>query len=338
MGVTWLAERYELGDVLGRGGMADVHAATDHLLSRQVAVKVLRDTTETAEDRARFELEARTLARLSHRHLVTVLDAGLEGARPFLVMELVPGPSLADALADGPMDLERVLALGRGVAEALAYAHDAGVVHRDVKPGNVLLGTAGSTVKLADFGIARLLGDTVRHTRTGHAIGTAAYFAPEQVTGQLVTGAADVYSLGLVLIESLTGERCYPGPATEAALARLSQPAVVPAGLSPFLADLLRQMTALEPTARPDAAEVAQRLARTPLRPPPDSRPPPPRLPDRTQLRMPAAALVAAPTTPPGGGGPTWQDRLRGVPTDRWAIAAVAALMVLLLVVAALAS
>ena len=257
-----LRDRYVLGSLLGSGGMADVHRATDTTLERSVAVKVLRDVAGDESARHRFVAEARTLAGLSHRNLVTVLDAGIgeDDDRPFLVMELVEGRSLADALEDGPLTPEDAAAVGAQVAAALAYAHGRGVVHRDVKPGNVLLGGDGR-VKLADFGIARLLGDTARHTRTGTAIGTAAYLAPEQVRGEDVTGAADTYALGLVLLEALTGRRAFPGSPTEAALARLQRDPEVPAGLPGGWAPLLTAMTAADPTDRVDVAEAADLLA-----------------------------------------------------------------------------
>lgn len=258
-----LGNRYELDEIVGRGGMADVYRGVDRTLRRPVAVKVLREGAEDESDRARFTTEARTLARLSHAGLVTVLDAGITEERPFLVLELVDGPTLAEVSAEGPIDADRVAGIGAQLADALAYAHEQGVVHRDVKPANVLLATE-TRVKLADFGIARLIGDTVRHTRTGQAIGTAAYLAPEQVRGEEVTPAADIYSLGLVLLEALTGERAYPGAPSESALARLSRQPEVPSSL-PWR-DLLAQMTALDPTSRPDAREVARRLRGTPER------------------------------------------------------------------------
>ena len=255
-----IADRYELGDRIGAGGMADVHRATDRVLHRDVAVKLLRDTADEETDRLRFTAEARTLAQLSHRHLVMVLDAGTTADQPFLVMELVEGTTLSQraSAAGGSLPPAEVAGIGAQLAEAIAYAHAQGVIHRDVKPGNVLLGPGG--VKLADFGIARLVGDTVRHTRTGQAIGTAAYLAPEQVRGADLTPAADVYALGLVLLEVLTGERAYPGSATEAALARLHRPPHVPDTLPAPWPRLLTEMTAMEPGDRPGAGEVASRL------------------------------------------------------------------------------
>ena len=258
---TVLAERYDLEEVLGRGGMADVHRATDRVLHRAVAVKMLRDTTDDESDRLRFTAEARTLARLSHPGLVMVLDAGTTAERPYLVMELVDGQTLAQCCSGRRLDASRVAAIGAQLADALAYAHGEGVVHRDVKPGNVLLG-AGDRVKLADFGIARLIGDTVRHTRTGHAIGTAAYLAPEQVQGGEITTAVDVYSLGLVLLEALTGERAFPGSPTESALARLQRQPGVPDWLPADWRRVLTAMTALAPEQRPGAREVARELER----------------------------------------------------------------------------
>jgi hypothetical protein len=254
-----LRERYRLEARLGSGGTADVHRATDTTLQRPVAVKLLRDVAGDASDRARFVAEARTLASLSHRNLVMVLDAGIgdEDDRPFLVMELVEGRALSDAFREGPLPAREVARIGAEVGAGLAFAHERGVVHRDVKPGNVLLSDDGR-VKLADFGIARLIGDTVRHTRTGTAIGTAAYLAPEQVRGEDVTGCADVYALGLVLLEALTGTRAFPGSATEAALARLHRDPDVPDDLPAGWPALLRAMTAADPAARPTTAEVVR--------------------------------------------------------------------------------
>lgn len=262
-----LADRYLLGEVLGSGGMAQVYRAEDQILHRRVAVKVLRESTDHDTDRSRFASEARILAGLAHPGLVTVLDAGISAVAPFLVMELVEGHTLAERCRNGHLPEDTVADLGRQLGGAIAFAHSRDVIHRDLKPGNVLITSAGR-VKLADFGIARLIGDTARHTQTGQAIGTAAYFAPEQVTGEELTTATDVYSFGLVLLEALTGERAYSGPATEAALARLSRPPHIPDSLSPMWRQLLRAMTLLDPTKRPSAAEVAAILAGPPSQAP----------------------------------------------------------------------
>jgi serine/threonine protein kinase len=258
-GMVVLDDRYALEEVIGRGGMADVYRATDRVLSRPVAVKLLRDVTADESDRARFTAEARTLARLSHSGLVTVLDAGTASEQPFLVMELIDGPSLATYCSGTGLGTSRVARIGIQVSDALAYAHAAGVVHRDVKPGNVLLASDGS-VRLADFGIARLVGDAVRHTRTGLTIGSPAYLSPEQVRGAEVTPASDVYSLGLVLLETLIGHPVYAGTPTESALARLSTPPSIPDNLPPTWQHLLASMTALEPDQRPTATQVARTL------------------------------------------------------------------------------
>jgi serine/threonine protein kinase len=238
-----MLDRYELGEVIGVGGMARVHRARDTQLDRDVAVKVFRtDLDDEAQSRAQQEMQ--TLASLSHPGLVTVHDAG----PGYLAMELVEGPTLAAARS---VDLVRV---GAEVADALAYVHSQGVVHRDVKPANILLSDGGA--KLTDFGIARVL-DGARHTSTGLTVGTAPFLAPEQVTGDPVTPATDVYALGLVLLECLTGRREYDGSPVEAALARLTRRPDVPDTLPDPWPGLLRAMTARMPSMRPTAAEVA---------------------------------------------------------------------------------
>lgn len=252
--------RYALGDVIGRGGMAEVYRAWDRVLERPVAVKMLNLATSDASARTRFEREALTLAKLSHPGLVTVLDAGTIQDRPFLVMELVDGAPLSDWVRDGGLDPRYVAAVGAQVADALRYVHGEGIVHRDVTPGNILLARNGR-VLLADFGIARIVADTAPLTSHGVVIGTAAYLSPEQVRGTAVEPPADVYSLGLTLLEALTGTRAYPAPAMEAALARLSAAPAIPEDLPAPWPDLLHRMTALDPPERPTAGEVATTLA-----------------------------------------------------------------------------
>jgi eukaryotic-like serine/threonine-protein kinase len=254
-----LGGRYALEGLLGRGGMAEVYRAHDLVLGRAVAVKLLRDVTANEAERARFTDEARTLARLSHPGLVTILDAAIADDVQYQVMELVDGPSLAECCRDGPLDPARVAAIGAQLADALGHAHAAGVVHRDLKPANVLLG-ADNRALLTDFGIARLLSAAARRTITGATVGTPAYLAPEQVRGEEVTPAADVYALGLVLLEALTGRRAYRGAPVEAALARLTAPPPISDAVPPPWHDLLRAMTALDPTERPSTAAVAATL------------------------------------------------------------------------------
>jgi tRNA A-37 threonylcarbamoyl transferase component Bud32 len=247
--------RYRLEEVLGRGGMSEVYRAVDRRLGREVAVKWLREPVGDTRQAARARSEALLLARLSHPALVTLFDAGVEAGRPYLVMELVDGPSLARHAPSEPGDVALV---GAQLADGLAYIHGEGLVHRDLKPANVLAArtsTPWERVKLADFGIARLL-DAARLTATGTAVGTAAYLAPEQVRGEPIGPAADIWSLGLVLLECLTRRRAYPGPPAEAAVARLHRTPDVPAALPGGWVTLLRAMTASDPAARPSAVEV----------------------------------------------------------------------------------
>lgn len=220
-----LANRYLLQGLLARGGMADVYRGRDSLLGRDVAIKLLRG--DGYDEHFRYEAEVRTLAGLNHPGLVALYDAGSDGGVSFFVMELVEGSTLAAYLRGRRLSPARTATVGLPLAEALDHVHGRGVVHRDLKPANVLLG-ADDRVRLADFGIARLV-DGARLTATGLAVGTAAYLAPEQVTGAPVGPPADIYVLGLVLLECLTGSREYEGTSVESALARLHRAPVDPA-------------------------------------------------------------------------------------------------------------
>src|SRR5581483_8152616 len=250
-----LADRYTLGDLVGAGASARVYRARDDRLQRDVAVK-LYPPGVAGPDRARQERELSVLANLHHRNLVELLDAGEQDGRAYLVMQLIEDPTLADRLVlGGPMSPAEVARLGAGLGDALAYVHHRGITHRDVKPANVLV---SEPPMLADFGIARLV-DASRVTQTGYLIGTLAYLAPEQVSGGEVGTPADVYALGLTLLEALTGRRQYDGDGPETAFARLARAPSVPEGL-PVLTDLLQAMTALDPATRPSAADAARQL------------------------------------------------------------------------------
>jgi serine/threonine protein kinase len=253
-----VAGRYELGELLGSGGMADVYAARDRVLDRDVAIKFFRPI-EGRVGQARFVSEARLLAGLSHPGLVTVYDAYLADRRPCLIMRLVDNGTLRRRVDDGgPLPPREVATLGARVAAALAHVHARGIVHRDIKPSNVLIDSAGEHF-LADFGLAWTAG-SAQLTNSGEMVGTAYYLAPEQVRGDVVGPAADVYALGLVLLESLTGRTEYEGTNVEVALARLSRPPVVPGHLGPSWLRLITAMTDLVPANRPTAADCARRL------------------------------------------------------------------------------
>ena len=260
-----LEDRYVLAGAIGRGGMADVFRAHDCVLDRDVAVKVLRTVAGHKADQARFMQEARILARLSHPGLVTVFDAGTSDGRPFLVMELVEGHTLSECCDDKPA-LGAVLSIGVQIADALDRVHAAGIVHRDIKPGNVLVDQAGR-VRLIDFGIALPVGLAAGHTADGELAGTAAYLSPEQLLGKEVGPASDVYSLGLVLLEALTGGRAFPGLPIESAFSRLSTDPPIPVALPSALRQLFRGMTARDPGVRPRVADAAAAMRTLGARP-----------------------------------------------------------------------
>jgi serine/threonine-protein kinase len=205
-----LGGRYELGVAVGRGGMGEVWKSVDRELGRTVAVKVLpAELTRQQEFRDRFRREARTVAALSHHGVATLYDVGEDTAgdepTPYLVMEFVDGRTLAEALREGPLPIARTVAIARDVADALVHSHGHSVVHRDLKPANIMLTSTGN-VKVLDFGIAKVLAETTtRLTVTGMTVGTPAYLSPEQIEGRAVDARTDLYSLGCLIYELLTG-------------------------------------------------------------------------------------------------------------------------------------
>jgi len=249
--------RYQLGPRLGRGGMADVFEAWDLRLERKVAIKRYRAAPHGVGLR-RFMSEAELLGGLSHPGLLTVFDMSFDGERPFLVLRLATGGTLRDRLDTGPLLQSRVAEIGATVAEVLAYVHERGIVHRDIKPSNVLFDEEGDCY-LADFGIAKAMG-SAHITDTNEFVGTAAYIAPEQVEDRSPGPPADVYSLGLVLLECMTGEPEYTGTDVEMALARLTRAPRVPGIWGPEWRAVLTAMTATDPEERPDAQRCVSLL------------------------------------------------------------------------------
>jgi serine/threonine-protein kinase len=205
-----IAGRYELEKLVGSGGMSNVFKAHDRLLERTVALKILHEQYTQDDDYVeRFRREARAVARLAHPSIVTVIDRGEQDGRQFIVFEYVDGPNLKDLTRNGPLELHEAIGLTLQVARALSFAHDRGLVHRDVKPQNVLLNEDGQA-KVTDFGIARSL-DVQGVTQTGTVLGTSDYIAPEQARGQKVDPKTDIYSLGAVLYELLVGDVPFSG-------------------------------------------------------------------------------------------------------------------------------
>ncbi|MEV5143440.1 protein kinase [Streptomyces sp. NPDC052727] len=260
-----LADRYQLQDRLGSGAMGEVWRADDRLLGRPVAVKLLR--TDEAADAERFRLEAQTGGRLSHPNVVGMYDFGSHHGRLYLVMELVDGWSLAQERSlRGALGAQEAAALAAQVAAGLAAAHRQGVIHRDVKPANVML-SADRTAKIADFGIARFADEAAAGlTATGKILGTADYLAPERALGRPAHPASDVYSLGCVLYELLTGRPPFRGATPLAVVQQhVDAPPAPPARLRPGipqqLSDYVLLLLAKEPAHRPTADEAADWLA-----------------------------------------------------------------------------
>lgn len=245
-----LAGRYRVGSLIGRGGMSDVHVGTDTRLGRQVAIKLLKPQLATDPAfRMRFRQEAQSAARMAHPTIVRVFDAGEETVvdasghevqLPFIVMEFVEGRLLKDIIHEGPLDPQAAVRVIEGVLTALEYSHRAGVVHRDIKPGNIMITTSGQ-VKVMDFGIARAVSDSsTTVAQTTAILGTASYFSPEQAKGETVDARTDLYSTGVVLFEMLTGRPPFRGDTPVAvAYQHVSERPVKPSVINPKVSPAL---------------------------------------------------------------------------------------------------
>src|SRR5256886_4193768 len=262
-----LAGRYVLVRELGRGGMATVYLATDVKLGRRVAIKVLPPATRAYLGSGRFQREVLFAAQLSHPHIVPLFEADEADGLLFYVMEYVEGESLHDRLArDGPLAVEDAIRISAEVGDALEYAHESGVIHRDIKPGNILLSRGHAMV--SDFGIAKVLLESGTATGgaitgTGMTVGTAEYMSPEQASGEKrIDARSDVYALAAVLYEMLAGEPPFTGPSAQAIVARV-------------LTDNPRPIRTLRPNL---PAQVERTLTAGPPHPPADPPPPAPRL------------------------------------------------------------
>src|SRR4051794_30414456 len=251
-----LGDRYRLEQRIAIGGMGEVWQATDALLGRRVAVKVLKPgSAADPQFIERFRSEARHTASLSHPGIANVFDYGEVGDMAYLVMELVDGEPLSTVLArDQRLTPASTLDIVGQVGLALQAAHDAGVVHRDVKPGNLLIRPDG-VVKVTDFGIARAV-DAAPVTQTGMVVGTAAYLSPEQASGRPITAASDIYSLGVVTYECLTGSRPFTGESPVAmAMAHINDaPPPLPKDVPPLVADFVQRAMDKDPARRQPSA------------------------------------------------------------------------------------
>ncbi|WP_127781585.1 serine/threonine-protein kinase [Rhodococcus sp. X156] len=306
-----LADRYRLSGLIAVGGMGEVWEAIDTRLNRRVAVKVLKpEFSSDSEFVDRFRVEARTAAALNHPGIAGVYDYGEtatldDGQRhtAYLVMELVDGEPLSAVLArEGALDLEQALDMLEQTARALAAAHNRGIVHRDVKPGNILITPTGQ-VKITDFGIAKAT-DAAPVTRTGMVVGTAQYIAPEQALGKEATPASDIYALGVVGHEAVSGSRPFTGdnPLSVAMMHVRDQPPALPPHVPATIRVLLESAMAKDPQQRYATggqfadAIAAVRAGRSPARPAEAATPPLPAPPPRTQRMAASPVPPAAPT------------------------------------------
>ena len=309
--------RYRLAEVIGQGGMGRVWRATDEVLGRHVAAKqVLLAPELAAEERVRLirrtRVEAEAAARLRHPGIVTVHDVVDHAGAPWIVMELLPGPSLGTLITrQGRLELPQAAALGAQVADALAHAHSAGVVHRDLKPDNILLD--GDRAVLTDFGIARILDSVAALTSSRTVIGTPQYMPPEQLNGQQVEASGDLWSLGATLYAVVEGQPPYTGPNLMAVITSILTHPLPPPTHAGALSEILTELLVRDATLRPAASEVARRLRELNLRarnssfadlgtqPDVDSEAPTVSAPARQLTRQPRVSVGPSITAPPSG-------------------------------------
>jgi serine/threonine protein kinase len=313
-----IAGRYEVGELIGTGGMGEVRFGHDTKLDRPVAIKLLRrELVEQPDLKARFESEAKAAARITHPNVVGVFDTGEQEEVPYIVMELLSGRTLADELLEGPLEAERVKRIGLEILSALEASHEQGILHRDLKPGNVLLSKDGS-VKVADFGVAKIT-EGMDITMAGTMIGTPSYLAPERVNGEPASTASDVYSVGVMLYELLTGQRPFEADTPLGLLRAIQQEEPTPLAeacpqLDPTVADAVAKAMAKDPAERyQDAREMLEDLGVVPSA----------EVLDSTQVMDvpgPATDVISAavelPTTDPHGGSGT-QEATRISPAAR---------------------
>ncbi|MFV2119301.1 serine/threonine-protein kinase [Streptomyces sp. Act-28] len=309
-----IAERYRLREPIGRGAMGEVWQAYDETLGRPVAVKLLLTQESDPTAVQRFRLEARTAGRLNHPGVVSVLDFGEHEGRLFLVMELVEGGSLARLLKErGPLPAEEAAGIAAQAAAGLAAAHQQGVVHRDIKPANLLVDADGS-VKIGDFGIARFLDDpSAALTGTGQIVGTGLYLAPERALGKPASPASDVYALGCVLYQLLTGRPPFQADTSIAILhqhldAPVEPPRRLGFALPADFEEYLLRLLAKRPEDRPTAHQIAGWFAggswRRSAAPLPSAVPPPPaQAPTAVGPALPPSGRPRARVAPPSGAG-----------------------------------